>query len=203
MSNKTFWQPFGLTVIVLLLAGCDVVQADPPASVTPIPPAAQSKSITETATPQVPSISEALGRHTVRVKGGSSAADIRSFYGEPSSAELPMHYDPPVMYFMEYKSLGLDFALNQDRLWGIGVKEPFSGEVFGLRIGDPISRAIAIYGNDFKMSVQETGPARYSFTIYSWKDKLPNWVFYVRAEKIYEFDFRDDDIYGYWIPKLR
>jgi hypothetical protein len=153
--------------------------------------------------PPLPSIDEAKSRHTIEVKAGDSSADIIAAYGQPSSDEILPNFDPPVMRMMRYSSLGLAFMLNSDRLCCITVTKPYSGEVFGLKIGDPISRAIAIYGDEY--STFETAAIigiDGLVLAHFWDTFLPNWFFYSQDDTIVGMKLHDPSIYGSWIPNV-
>lgn len=135
--------------------------------------------------------------HTIKVEAGASSSDIIEKYGQPTRDYWPENFNPRVRYVMEYHDQGLEFGLTRDKLSDINVYSNFQGEVFGLRIGDPISRAIAIYGNDYRRV--ETGVVVIR-TYYYWEESLPNWPVYVENEVIVAFLLHDKSFYGSWAP---
>jgi hypothetical protein len=94
----------------------------------------------------------------------------------------------------------LIFVLNSDRRGAIDIIQPFSGDVFGFKIGDPISSAITIFGGEYDSF--EMGEFNINIvTCYSWKNKLPSWFFYAIDDRIVGFGFFDKSIYGEWVPR--
>lgn len=132
--------------------------------------------------------------HTITVEAGASSADIIATYGQPSHDYWPENFDPPVRHIMDYRDQGLEFGLTRDKLSDIHATPNFQGEVFNLRIGDPINRAIAIYDNDY--STFESGGIT---PTYYWEAHLPNWFVYVKDDVIMAFRLHDKSFYGSWM----
>jgi len=145
------------------------------------------------------SIAAAKQMHTIQIEAGASSADIIAVYGQPSDDYWPENFNPPVRHIMKYRDQGLQFGLTRDKLSDIDATPNFQGEVFGLRIGDPISRAIAIYGNDY--STFESGTVEVGIAMaYYWEVHLPNWFVYVKDDLIVAFLLHDKSFYGPWMP---
>jgi hypothetical protein len=145
----------------------------------------------------LPSLDEARALHTIKVNAGDSPDAIIAAYGSGFSNQILPNFDPPVMRRMEHSGLGLAFLFNRDRLCCIEVTKRFDGQVFGSSIGDPISRAIAIYGDDystFESAAMNVGEV----DVYSWERLFPNWFFDVKDGVIVGFRFHDGSIYGVW-----
>jgi hypothetical protein len=147
------------------------------------------------------SIEEARSRHSIMVNPGDSASAIISAYGQPSSDEVLSNFDPPVMRQMRYGSLGLRFMLNRDRLCCIDVTQQFQGEVFGLKIGDSLSAAVAIYGDKYHTFDTAVLGVSGSVRAYSWTSQLPNWFFYEQNGVIVAMSLFVRSIYGNWVAE--
>jgi len=146
--------------------------------------------------------------YTVKVKVGDLRKKVESIYGQPSSIEVLPGYNPPVMRQLKYKSLGLNFYFFRNLLWGIKVYAPFKGEFFGVKIGDFVSQAIALYRSNYTGSypVPKKGPPHY----YEWTNLLPKCTLkvYVMNSRnceedknpIISFNFTDSSKRGTWFP---
>jgi hypothetical protein len=160
---------------------------------TPMPPTPDLENL--------PSFEEAMTRNDIIVTGGDTYEDIISAYGEPSKDEMSPNFNPPIMRSVSYHDLDLKFLLNKDIICCIEAYDNFDGEVFGLKIGDYISKAIAIFGDDY----EEFETAAYNVGMcdgYHWLDKLPNWHIKAKDGFIVEFGYFDREIYGPWSPEL-
>jgi len=172
------------------------------------PPPGQDKQLlalipTVTPSPPPASLAEAVARHSIRFRGGDSEADIRAAYGEPEGDVVHPNFIPARMHTLHYTKTGLRFSLNMQTLYGIDVCLPFQGEVFGMRLGDPIERAIAVFGPPDKTF--EPGIERFGrVTAYRWDtDPLRNWTFYTYGDRIVAVRFSDGAYFGEWTRETR
>jgi len=142
------------------------------------------------------------------VRVGSSRNEVTKIYGQPSSIEVLPNYNPPVMRKLVYKNLGLTFFFYRNLLWGIEVKAPFQGKFFGVKIGEPVSRAITLYG--YK-GMTGTPPFKNKPPhFYKWWNRIPECTLkvYVKNDRnceeeknpIVGFSFTDSCKRGKWIP---
>jgi hypothetical protein len=145
--------------------------------------------------------------YAVKVKVGDLRKEVESIYGKPSSIKVLPRYNPPVMRQLQYKSLGLTFYFFRNLLWGIEVYAPFKGEFFGVKIGDFVSQAIALYRSKYTGSFpMSKGPPHY----YEWSNILTECTLkvYVMNRRtceedknpIISFSFTDYSKRGKWIP---
>ncbi len=170
-------QSVGIGFALMFMVGCT---AQTP---TPVP---------LTATPL--SAAEGKRHYDVRVRGGNSAEAIIAVYGGAATDYMDPGFRPAVIRYMEYPALGLKFRLNRDRVYGISVSEPYDGEIFALRIGDNVSKGIALYGP------YERDEMFTAFFAVVWKAQLPNWQFVLTETGIItNINYFDQSIFGNWI----
>lgn len=171
----------------------------PTSTPSPLPSATPTNTFTPTPTlrPLPGSVDEARQYYDLEVSEGEWASAVIEAYGEPASDEMLPNFNPRVMRVLSYPELGLEFSFNRNQLWGIDVTRPFDGEVFGLRLGDPIRRAIDIFGSGYETF--ETGHANMgSVLAYYWQADLPKWFFYTQDDMTVAIGFFDKSIYGEW-----
>lgn len=145
------------------------------------------------------------------VRVGGSRKDVERTYGQPSSNEVLPNYNPPVMRKLVYKNLGLTFFFFRNLLWGIEVKDPFQGKFFGVKIGDPVSRAIALYG--YKGMTGTSPLANRPPHFYKWWNRIPECTLKVHVKNnrnweeeknpIVGFSFTDSSKRGKWFSTFK
>lgn len=197
------WLLIGIAVIAGGLITAELVIRPLVETESGPPPPGQDKQLLAlipavSPSPPPASLSEAAARHPIRFRGGAGEADIRAVYGEPEGDVVLQNFRPATMHILHYTKLGLRFNFNMETLYGIDVCLPFQGEVFGMRLGDPIERALAVFGPPDKTF--EPGIERFGrVTAYRWNtDPLQNWTFYTYADRIVAVHFYDEAHFGKW-----
>ena len=183
---------FGLGLVLIFMLGCSAPKVQ-----------RISPTVRPTATPVLPTLSSAalmFHNNLERFVGGTADTIIRA-YGMAPVDVMDSRYRPPIIRIVKYPELGLEFNLNKDRIYNISVYKPFTGKVFGLKIGDDISQAVAVFGayeSDEKIYPNtDLGLKVYYVT---WPLKLPMWSLAVSENGIIaRISFHDQAIFGNWI----
>jgi len=172
-------------------------------------PLAMAQETTSAANKSKPSIQNLP--YTLPVKVGDTRSEVVRFLGEPTSSKMLPNFDPPVMTEVEYIHLGLKFSYCRNQIYAIMIGKPFDGNFYGLKIGDPISKAIGIFGDHFRGSPPFS---RRPTHFYRWKDLMPRSTMKVYVEEsrstvppernpIVGFSFTDWSKRGDWLPVPR
>ena len=183
---------FGLGLILIFTLGCSAPKMQ-----------RISPTVRPTATPILPTLSAAalLVHDNLEFFVGGTADTIIQAYGLAPIDYMDSQFRPPIIRVMKYPELGLEFALNKDRIYRFSASRPFTGKVFGSKIGDNISRLEAVYGpyeTDGKL-YQDKDLGLKVLTV-KWPLKLPQWFFSITEKGIITyFAFLDQDIFGTWI----
>jgi hypothetical protein len=148
---------------------------------------------TQVARPLPSSIEEAKQLQTVTIRAGATSEEIIDTCGHPTSDEMLENFSPRVRRLLTYQDAGLVFGLTRNRLSDIWVESRYDGDVFGLRVGDQLQRAIAIYG----MQGHESWP-RGDKEIHHWPELLPGWFFETLEDRIVTIHMHNEDFYGDW-----
>jgi hypothetical protein len=183
---------FGFCLILIFMLGCSTPK------VRRISP-----TVRPTATPILPTLSPAalmVHNNLERFVGGT-ADTILMAYGEAPVDYMDSRFRPPIIRVMEYPELGLEFNLNEDRIYNFRAVRPFTGRVFGLKIGDNIRRAVEVFGTyetDGKIYPnKDLGLKVYYVT---WPVRLPMWSLTVSENGIIaQINFHNQAIFGNWI----
>jgi hypothetical protein len=192
-SMKLARRIFGLGLVLIVMLGCSAPKVQ--GRTTPI--------IRSTATPILPTLSAAalLVHNNLEFFVGGTADMIIKAYGMAPVDYMDSSYRPPIIRVMKYPELGLEFNLNKDRIYRFSASGPFTGKVFGSKIGDDISRLVAVFGayeSDEKIYPNtDLGLKVYYVT---WPLKLPMWSLAVSENGIIaRISFHDQAIFGNWI----
>lgn len=155
--------------------------------------------------PMPASIEEARARDDIEIGRGYSHNKVKSVHGDPWATARLSAFEPQVVTRMIYQQ-GLEFLCTHGVVCGITVTAPFSGEVFGMRIGDPIDQVIAVFGPDFQSGERHLSDRSYRHRsvklgfvqAYSWEQHFPGWWFCAKDGEIVAFNWEDPEILSIW-----
>jgi hypothetical protein len=191
-SMKFARRIFGLGLVLIFTLGCSAPKVQ-----------RISPTFRPTATPILPTLAPAalmVHNNLERFVGGKADTIIKA-YGMAPVDFMDSSYRPPIIRVMKYPELGLEFNLNKDRIYLISASKPFTGKVFGLKIGDNISRLVAAYGTyETDGKLYQDKDLGLKVLSVKWPAKLPMWFFTITEKGIIaRISFSDQVIFGNWI----
>ena len=156
---------------------------------------------TQDARPLPISIEEAKQIMSIQVSAGDSADDIFNIYGQPSKDFYPENYNPRTRRIIQYSQLGLKFGLTSNKISDIFINAGYTGEIYGLRLGDQLQRGLDIFESK-PLIFQEQNE-----DVYSWPDFDPDWFFHISTNslvnkgRIVQIHMHNREYYGDWVTE--